>query len=246
MLPSGEDYHPVSKMDGLEKEDLSQISSVMSSPEKRSAYSGASLSLEFEDYPLDLMVSPIPEVDELQPGTRLSWNGNHNGHAVILRNHNEYNEGLRNGKATAIATTPSTKHNSYIDDLKEYTIRNPVRGRCKECRICCLKLCRPCMTKHHPLAANPTPRERCSHMFLCPPHGAVGHGLSLCVCAVLTWGTLWAIMGEDALPGGNLFALVVLVVAGYIAGALVKLIKLPPLLGKYTYYTSLYYHKYIK
>ena len=225
-------------MDGHEKlEDRSQISSVMSSPEKRSGtscFSGGSLSLEFEDYPLDLVVSPPTKKSDLEAGTRLSWNGHRNGHATILRNHHaESNGKIGNGRAVPVTNTPASKHNSYIDDLKEYPIRPPPKtGHCQQCQSCCLSFCKPFMAKHHPLAANPTPRERCRHMFLCPPHGPVAHILSLCICAVLTWGTLWALAGDQALPGGNLFALTVLVVAGYIAGALVKLIRLPPLLGK--------------
>ncbi|CAH1794646.1 unnamed protein product [Owenia fusiformis] len=55
--------------------------------------------------------------------------------------------------------------------------------------------------------------------------------LTLMLLALLTWGTLWAITGEAALPGGNIFGLVVLGIACFIGGLLISKLHLPPLLG---------------
>ncbi|UYV75314.1 SLC9B2 [Cordylochernes scorpioides] len=48
---------------------------------------------------------------------------------------------------------------------------------------------------------------------------------------LMVWGTLWGITEAEALPGGNLFSLFVLLISCYLAGRLMTLISLPPLLG---------------
>ena len=45
------------------------------------------------------------------------------------------------------------------------------------------------------------------------------------------WGVLALVAGDDALPGGHLFALAVLFAASVVCGALSPLLRLPPLLG---------------
>lgn len=47
----------------------------------------------------------------------------------------------------------------------------------------------------------------------------------------MVYGFLVAILGDTALPGGNIFSLIVLFLVALIAGAAVTPLKLPPLLG---------------
>jgi len=74
--------------------------------------------------------------------------------------------------------------------------------------------------------------QRFRYGFMCPIHGRLGHVAVLILMTALLYGALWSITGEEALPGGNLFALSVLFVCCYVAGFLIGLIRLPPLLGK--------------
>ena len=136
-----------------------------------------------------------------------------------------------NGKAPAKS---SLRDNILYDILKDYPIHKHRRtdGRCEPCRTCCISCWRPCLTKYHPMPQNPTWSERVRHGLMCPPHGRVSHVVSLLLVVGLLWGILWALTGPAALPGGNFFALILLVVFGYIAGGLVRLVKLPPLLGE--------------
>lgn len=82
--------------------------------------------------------------------------------------------------------------------------------------------------------------ERCR----CVTHPArpLAHGLliDVCVCVcvsalrpagALLWVTVFAIMGETAAPGGQLFGLVTLTVAANFGGWLVSLTRLPGLIG---------------
>ena len=89
------------------------------------------------------------------------------------------------------------------------------------------------MTEKNPLNDNSTCRQRFCYAFMCPPHGAVAEWTSLALCSLMVWGVLWSLTEDAALPGGNYFALLILVVCCVIAGELVTQVNLPPLLGKY-------------
>lgn len=55
--------------------------------------------------------------------------------------------------------------------------------------------------------------------------------VGLILSTALIWGTLWGLLNHLALPGGEIFALLVVIVACYISGKIVGLFTLPPLLG---------------
>lgn len=64
----------------------------------------------------------------------------------------------------------------------------------------------------------------------CPPEGHLSRVLTLLLLLSLTWGSLWGLFGDGALPRGHYFSLLTLVCAAYAGGQLVRLIRLPPLL----------------
>lgn len=109
-------------------------------------------------------------------------------------------------------------------------------SKCQCCHVCCAKVyshCfKPCMTKYNPLPETPSRCQRLRYAFLCPPHGPLNRVVTLALCLLLVWGVMWAISGEQALLGGNFFALIVLFVLCVLGGELMKLMHLPPLLGK--------------
>ncbi|XP_033097085.1 sodium/hydrogen exchanger 9B2-like isoform X2 [Anneissia japonica] len=89
----------------------------------------------------------------------------------------------------------------------------------------------PWMTHRNPLPTNASRIERCKYSLMCPPHGLLARALTYGLILVLVWAAMWSIAGGDALPGGNLFALYVLLVCCKIGGILISFIKMPPLLG---------------
>ena len=105
-------------------------------------------------------------------------------------------------------------------------------SRCDRCQASCLLCCRPCMTHYNPLPTDPSVSQRLSYACMCPPHGKLARAVTLLLAVLCCWGVLWGVTGSHALPGGNFFALLVLVVCASIGGFLVEKIKLPPLLGK--------------
>ena len=100
-------------------------------------------------------------------------------------------------------------------------------GSCRMCVSCM----RPCLTRHNPLPPNPTIPQKLCYAFMCPAHGVVAEWCNLALVTFITWAVFWSITVSDALPGGNFFALFMLVVFGVIAGEFMKKISLPPLLG---------------
>ncbi|XP_076454012.1 sodium/hydrogen exchanger 9B2-like [Babylonia areolata] len=107
--------------------------------------------------------------------------------------------------------------------------KEPTRcDRCQEGFISCLK---PILLEFHPLPNNPNRQQKFVNTLYCPPHSRVGAFLFVVFIGFVWWGVLWAIVGDDALPGGNLFSLFLLFVFCWCGGYMVELIRLPPLLG---------------
>ena len=99
------------------------------------------------------------------------------------------------------------------------------------CRSACQRLCRPFLLEFHPLPEGASRAATLHRALLCPPHGPVARLLTLAVVVVGVWAVLWAVTGDAALPGGNYFALVVLLAACIVCGAAVERLRLPALLG---------------
>ena len=67
-----------------------------------------------------------------------------------------------------------------------------------------------------------------------PPSGFVGRALTRVLIVVLIWAVCWSVLGKDALPGGNIFGIYIVIVSASLCGFLVSRIPylhLPALLG---------------
>ena len=67
-----------------------------------------------------------------------------------------------------------------------------------------------------------------------PPSRFFGRVLTRGLIVVLIWAVLWSIIGADALPGGNIFGIFIVLVSASLCGFLVcriPYLHLPPLLG---------------
>ncbi|CAL1526359.1 unnamed protein product [Lymnaea stagnalis] len=103
--------------------------------------------------------------------------------------------------------------------------------KCAGLQSCFEKCTHPCLASSHPLPHNANCPSRFLDNFLCPPHSRMGAIIFMILITASIWATLVSVTGDTALPGGNLFALLVLFVACWCGGYLVRLIRLPPLLG---------------
>ena len=99
----------------------------------------------------------------------------------------------------------------------------------------------PLLASRRPLPSSPSHLQMFRHALLCPPHSAVGRFITYAVAALTVWAAAYCVLGQVALPGvapivitihgGSLFALLVLLLVSWVAGWLVQLVRLPPLLG---------------
>lgn len=70
----------------------------------------------------------------------------------------------------------------------------------------------------------------CPYPF-CPTYRQFARILSLVLIGLLSWGIVYAVLGDTAVPGGQLFGLAVLCIAAHFGGWLMSLTTLPPLIG---------------
>ncbi|OQV21679.1 Mitochondrial sodium/hydrogen exchanger 9B2 [Hypsibius exemplaris] len=105
------------------------------------------------------------------------------------------------------------------------------RSICARLQACLDRSKRSVLHKHNTLPDDPTLPQRIWYLLLCPPHGPCAVFLTKILIGLLVWLTLLSLLKEDALPGGNVFALVILIGAAFVGGFLISLIRLPPLLG---------------
>ncbi|XP_058802648.1 sodium/hydrogen exchanger 9B2 isoform X2 [Phymastichus coffea] len=73
-------------------------------------------------------------------------------------------------------------------------------------------------------------RRACPQPF-CPSYRKFARILCLLLLGLLAWGLVYSVIGDDAKPGGPLFAIACLAIAAHFAGWLVSLANLPALIG---------------
>ncbi|KAL5018377.1 hypothetical protein ScPMuIL_004099 [Solemya velum] len=103
--------------------------------------------------------------------------------------------------------------------------------QCLKLRKCCLDFVQPLQTKHHPLPEKASICERFVFSLRCPPHGNLMMYIQFLVIFGFIWATLISLIGNEALPGGNIFSLLILFFTCVVGGYIVSIVRLPPLLG---------------
>ena len=153
-------------------------------------------------------------------------------------------------KRTSTPKYPYMKHDrlsGYVyDALNEYPPRELFKdalaikdkhqdlpkGPCKCLRLLCTRVCRPLMRRHNPMPDKVSRCARLHQALLCPPRGVLSDVLSVILGAFFIWGVLWGLTRDEALPGGNIFSLLVLFVTCSTAGAGARKLGIPSILGK--------------
>ncbi|XP_055877524.1 sodium/hydrogen exchanger 9B2-like isoform X2 [Biomphalaria glabrata] len=87
------------------------------------------------------------------------------------------------------------------------------------------------LASHHPLPEKANRFRVLAHGFLCPPSGKVGAVLLVIVLFAMWWATLLSIAKMEVMPGGSLFPMLIMFIAAWCAGYIVKHTVLPPLVG---------------
>ncbi|CAG2225679.1 SLC9B1_2 [Mytilus edulis] len=136
----------------------------------------------------------------------------------------DINHGAGNGKIP-------NGHKDEDEDNKKDNESNKTPSKIDQIQDTCTTCCIPCLTSHNPLPEYPSRIQRLGHAFMLPLHGNVATYLQFTVVCVQLWIIIYSLTHGQALPGGNLFSLLILFIGCAIGGYLISLIRLPPLLG---------------
>ncbi|XP_076824736.1 sodium/hydrogen exchanger 9B2-like [Clavelina lepadiformis] len=164
-----------------------------------------------------------------------------NGDGAPLNGHEDFN-GIPM-KETNFSSTDYSEKGEEKEDTKSLLARS--EGRNSQTSSTkgswCSRLeyvCQCCMWKYHDQPDDDDGCcKKCSWYLMCPPHGRIAKLVCILVLAFLTWAVPWSIVPDEALPGGNLFGIIILLLSCLAAGWLISHIPLPgipplpPLLG---------------
>lgn len=180
-------------------------------------------------FPMELIPNDLADSENIGRDTTVKGEGvKVNENKVLTESENTIFHRTRPGSQKKEVAQVGPKQDGANKDSEETDKKS-----CLGCRRCCLNCWKPCLVKYHPLTDQPSRCEKFKHALMCPPHGKLAQWATLILSVLIFWGVLWSITGASALPGGSLFSILVLLVSAVIAGQLVALIKLPPLLGIY-------------
>ena len=108
---------------------------------------------------------------------------------------------------------------------------NEEQGRFSKLRERCITCCTPCLRSRNPRPDNPNLFQRLRHGLMLPPQGNLASYLQFAIVCVQIWIVMYALTHGEAMPGGNLYSLLILFIACAIGGYVISFIHLPPLLG---------------
>ena len=120
-----------------------------------------------------------------------------------------------------------TKHPGSSTKAKVYEDR----GRLSKLKERCITCCTPCLRSRNPRPDNPNLFQQLRHGLMLPPQGNLASYLQFAIVCIQIWIVMYALTHGEALPGGNLYSLLILFIACAAGGYLISFIHLPPLLG---------------
>ena len=125
-----------------------------------------------------------------------------------------------------------------FDDKKVNVVTTETKeqGRLSKLKHGCIGCCTPCLRSRNPLPSNPNLFQRFRNGLMFPPQGNLASYLQFAVVCIQIWIVMYALTHGEALPGGNLFSLLILFIACAIGGYFISFIHLPPLLGNLFFY----------
>lgn len=144
----------------------------------------------------------------------------------------EMNHGQDPGNIGVYPSPPEVEEKEENNLEVSIEEEEPSSPKCAAVGVCFHNCSKPVSTKYHPLSEDPGKLERLRYAFMCPPHGNLAMYIQFFVLCAVTWVVLIALTKDQALPGGNIFSLVILFTAAVAGGYIFSLCRLPPLLGK--------------
>lgn len=204
------------------------------------------ISLEYDDYPLDL-ISPLAEETTDHYG---------NGHDYVI------SDGYDLYTSDAYLQTGITKRDDGVSPVKIWESRNgreilpkpqqngrasfspedPGDGDTQEnekcgkpeenCSAVVKRWCRVFLTEYHPMPEKDTIKDRLIYGLRLPPHGVCARFLTSVATLAMLWLVAWIFSKDSSLPGGALFSVFVIVCGGQLVGAVLECLRIPGFVGK--------------
>lgn len=143
----------------------------------------------------------------------------------------EMNHGQDPGNIGVYPSPPEVEEKEENNLEVSIEEEEPSSPKCAAVGVCFHNCSKPVSTKYHPLSEDPGKLERLRYAFMCPPHGNLAMYIQFFVLCAVTWVVLIALTKDQALPGGNIFSLVILFTAAVAGAYIFSLCRLPPLLG---------------
>jgi hypothetical protein len=192
------------------------------------------ISLEYDDYPLDL-ISPVATEGHLPSNQR---------DFVISDGYDLYTSELyfNEKKALVDETQPEQDSPAHkVWESIEVTTSNghvtfPLHDDEKTSLDgdgCCPQR-RLFLTKYHPMPEKDTIRDRLIYSLRLPPHGQCARLLTTVMTLLVLWTLSWIFAKEDAFPRGAVFSIMFIVFAGRLVGALLECLRIPGFIGKHS------------
>ena len=144
------------------------------------------------------------------------------------------NTDLRHRDKPASGSNGDIPHKEDEVQMRNKKVSQKLASKMDYVQDTCTTCCIPCLVSHNPLPENPSRAQRLKHAFMLPLHGNVATYLQFGIVCIQLWIILYSLTHGEAMPGGNLYSLLILFIFCAIGGYFISLIRLPPLLGKNT------------
>ena len=178
-----------------------------------------------------------PNAEPMQRGEKEPIQTHFKGNNTVIENSNLSVDAIQTDKNKTVITDENSHQNStqysngiVQDNKSENENKKPSRVyRIKRSVDLAFS---PMLTSNNPLPEYATFWQKLKYGLMFPPHGTLAHYVQLGIIVLQIWAVLVALTKSEALPGGNFFSLIVLLVLCHFCSLLFVLIRLPPLVGK--------------
>ncbi|XP_059616987.1 sodium/hydrogen exchanger 9B2 isoform X2 [Phlebotomus argentipes] len=196
--------------------DAKRKVSIVTDPVERHGFDN----LAFEQNP-KRKISQTSDHSEIGPVHRKSILHNTNVDNDSLQSHHSHDAKTNNGDARMKKHSTTESYHSRANAKDDNQLEQSwIFALCMRCRV-----------PYNTPSWEPKHWQKVCPYPLCPSYRQFANLLALVLIGVLIWVTAYAIIGDSAAPGGQLFGLVVLTVAANFGGWIISLTTLPRLIG---------------
>ncbi|CAD5118390.1 DgyrCDS7095 [Dimorphilus gyrociliatus] len=122
-----------------------------------------------------------------------------------------------------------------VDNKDDYEITVITENRNRKGHFRCFtRIAKFFLKKYHPLQKDCSRFEKVKYQLRLPPTGKLSHFLYIILSLTIQWALTYIISPREAAPGGNIFAILVLITSSWVFSKVFRLLTLPGFLGMLT------------